>query len=212
VWTEGYHSIPRVSTQPQAYQQRPAGGCFRLSSAGVCRVVAGQWLGPWVLCKALAAAAAAAAVSPSSSLQQQGGLGLCVHVACDPGGGAPELHPDQLQQLLPRRCSSSASGAAAKQGGQEQGNEPGGQQQQQSGLLLLVPLTLGVGKVRWGPAVCLLHVVWGSGSLPCKWSASHMHMHLRNRPAFLNPWGCAVVYCDMLVPRPPPMVPAYKHP
>lgn len=119
---------------------------------GVCRVVAGQWLGPWVLCKALAAAAAAA--TANSSLQQQGGLGLCVHVACDPGGGAPELDPDQLQQLLPRSCNSSASGASAAQQGlqeHEQQHFPGVQQQQQQrGLLLLVPLTLGVGKVRWG--------------------------------------------------------------
>lgn len=119
--------------------------CASLLLASVRRVVAGQWLGPWVLCKALAAAAAA--VTPSSSLQQQGGLGLCVHVACDPGGGAPELHPDQLQQLLPSRRSSSASGGAAKHGVQEHGHQPEVQQQQQSGLLLLVPLTLGVGKV-----------------------------------------------------------------
>jgi hypothetical protein len=51
------------------------------------RVVAGQWLGPWVLCKALAAAVAA---GPD--------LGLTVHVVADPGGGAPAL--------LAHRCAA----------------------------------------------------------------------------------------------------------
>ncbi len=111
----------------------------------VHRVVAGQWLGPWVLCKALAAAAAKAT---SDSLQQQRGLGLSVHVACDPGGGAPELDPVQLQQLLPSSDSSGAAAAAAASLQERQGQQPGTQQPQQ-GLLLLVPLTLGVGKVRW---------------------------------------------------------------
>jgi len=55
----------------------------------LCRVVAGHWVGPWMLCKTLAAAAEQA--------QQQLGqsLGLHVHVVCDPGGGAPQLQPDR---------------------------------------------------------------------------------------------------------------------
>lgn len=111
--------------------------------------MAGQWLGPWVLCKALAAAAAAA-----SGPQQQGGLGLHVHVACDPGGGAPELDPGQLRQLLAAGSGSDTAGtsSAAAAGQQQEAQQPPGPQQQsqlqaQQGLLLLVPLTLGVGKV-----------------------------------------------------------------
>jgi len=127
-----------------------------------CRVVPGQWLGPWVLCKALAAAAVAAAASPlqqGSQGQQQPhqlhhGLGLHVHVACDPGGGAPQLDPQQLRQLLPADSSSNSSsrqGVAAvsspRQQQQQQPPHETQQPQQPQGLLLLVPLTLGVGKV-----------------------------------------------------------------
>lgn len=121
-------------------------------------VVPGQWLGPWVLCKALAAAAA------DYQQQQQQPLGLQVHVACDPGGGAPALQLDRLKQLLAGHHSSSAAddggreAAASQAGGGSSSSAAGssadaGQQQarqqaqQQPGLLLLVPLTLGVGRV-----------------------------------------------------------------
>lgn len=53
------------------------------------RVVAGKWLGPWVLCKALAALVNS--TRPS---------GLQVHVVCDPGGGAPELDVANIRLLL----------------------------------------------------------------------------------------------------------------
>jgi hypothetical protein len=73
-----------------------------------------------------------------------------VHVACDPGGGAPEVDPAKLQQLLPA-CNSCSGSGSSSSAGQQQG------QQAPQGLLLLVPLTLGVGKVcgldhmRWRP-------------------------------------------------------------
>ncbi|WIA30487.1 hypothetical protein OEZ86_000571 [Tetradesmus obliquus] len=117
-------------------------------------VVPGQWLGPWVLCKALAAAAAD--YQQQQQQQQQQPLGLQVHVACDPGGGAPALQLDRLKQLLPGHNSSSSAEdsrqTAAGSGGGSSSNEAGQQQaqqqaQQQLGLLLLVPLTLGVGRV-----------------------------------------------------------------
>lgn len=71
-------------------------------------IVAGEWLGPYVVCKALAALVNATACA-----------GLTVAVVSEPGGGAPTLY----------------SG--------EQGTGEGGFPR-----LLLVPLTLGVGKVR----------------------------------------------------------------
>lgn len=135
-----------------------------------------------MLCKALAAAAAAAASQQGLQQhhQQQCGLGLHVHVACDPGGGAPELNPVQLRQLLAPSSSSSCGGVGT---GQEQLEQPlqqpqkpqqeqhAQQQVQRPGLLLLVPLTLGVGKVRrsrprlvqcsgfsWQPCLFLLDV------------------------------------------------------
>eukprot|EP00775_Hariotina_reticulata_P005095 gene5095-5336_t len=111
-------------------------------------VVAGQWVGPWMLCKTLAAAAEQA---QQQLLQQQPGqsLGLQVHVVCDPGGGAPQLQPDSLKRLLQvdattmEAVHSSTAGQAAAPGAQGQLVL---QQQRQRGLLLLIPLTLGVGK------------------------------------------------------------------
>eukprot|EP00877_Chromochloris_zofingiensis_P012489 jgi/Chrzof1/7494/Cz02g25290.t1 len=132
-------------------------------------VVAGQWLGPWVLCKALEAAVAAAPPQ----------LCLAVHVVCDPGGGAPSISMHRVLPLLePSQTATSTTsppkqqqhrhgqvdsdmGTAGPSGrGDVQEQQRRQQQQQQPpdtyaqtaagkkhGLLLLVPLTLGVGKV-----------------------------------------------------------------
>ena len=52
-----------------------------LSLRLACRLVPGQWLGPWVLCHAL---------KTCVNQLRPGGLG--VHVAASPGGGAPVLY------------------------------------------------------------------------------------------------------------------------
>jgi hypothetical protein len=44
------------------------------------RVQAGEWLGPWVLCRALEVAINAARP-----------LGIAAHVLAEPGGGAPTV-------------------------------------------------------------------------------------------------------------------------
>ena len=46
----------------------------------LCRVQAGEWLGPWVLCRALEVAINAARP-----------LGIAAHVLAEPGGGAPTV-------------------------------------------------------------------------------------------------------------------------
>lgn len=90
-------SLPSLAVKYKVHSQVPAiaeagcTGCQFITGctlevcdvclACCCRVVAGQWLGPWVLCKALEAAVAAAPPQ----------LCLAVHVVCDPGGGAPSI-------------------------------------------------------------------------------------------------------------------------
>eukprot|EP00879_Flechtneria_rotunda_P032073 GHRR01035224.1.p1 GENE.GHRR01035224.1~~GHRR01035224.1.p1 ORF type:complete len:395 (+),score=182.37 GHRR01035224.1:880-2064(+) len=137
-------------------------------------VVAGQWLGPWVLCKALAAAAATQRAWQQQQQQQQQqhgqqqrSLGLHVHVVCDPGGGAPTLQPVRLKALLTAQgaCAQQAADCHCIDGSHSSSHPvqrapadiawPSQQPQQQhshgphqQGLLLLVPLTLGVGKVN----------------------------------------------------------------
>eukprot|EP00951_Prasinocladus_malaysianus_P043644 scaffold548610_cov42-Prasinocladus_malaysianus.AAC.1 len=44
------------------------------------RIVPGEWIGPYVICKALAAVV--------NRLE----LGLCIHVVSEPGGGAPTIY------------------------------------------------------------------------------------------------------------------------
>jgi hypothetical protein len=121
-----------------------------------------------VLCKALAAAAAA---QPHQHQQQ---LGLRVHVACDPGGGAPSLQPSRLRALLQPGSSSSGSGGGGGVSGSADTQAAAAaaaaaqQQQQQSpaaaGLLLLVPLTLGVGMV----SACICTHACGFQRSPCR--------------------------------------------
>ncbi len=65
-----------------------------------CRVQAGEWLGPWVLCHALQAA-----------VQRARPFGVALHVLAEPGGGAPTLY---LPTLLNKFFPSSASGSAGE--------------------------------------------------------------------------------------------------
>ena len=170
------------------------------------RVVACQWLGPWVLRHALQAAVQehqqrrqrqrADAQEAGAGAWQEGEEGereLIVHLVCCPGGGAPSLQPAELRRLFdPGRsggggsggggggrgaaaegpgaapggvsCTTDSSSAAAAAvpealdqraaaGGGCSGSaggaaQPAQQQPRAPGLLLLIPLTLGVGKVR----------------------------------------------------------------
>jgi len=89
----------------QLFQDHPS-PAHPFSLHNICRcgashgVVPGQWLGPWVLCKALEAAVAAAGPS----------LGLGVHVVCDPGGGAPQLQVHRVLELLrPSQADAAAT-------------------------------------------------------------------------------------------------------
>jgi hypothetical protein len=54
--------------------------CCNCSCRHACRVQAGEWLGPWVLCRALEVAVNAARP-----------LGIAAHVLAEPGGGAPTV-------------------------------------------------------------------------------------------------------------------------
>lgn len=54
---------------------------------GVHGVQAGEWLGPWVLCRALEVAVNAARP-----------LGIAAHVLAEPGGGAPTVYPSSLEK------------------------------------------------------------------------------------------------------------------
>jgi hypothetical protein len=51
-----------------------------LCSACMSRVQAGEWLGPWVLCRALEVA-----------INTARPLGIAAHVLAEPGGGAPTV-------------------------------------------------------------------------------------------------------------------------
>ncbi|GBF93456.1 cysteine protease [Raphidocelis subcapitata] len=91
------------------------GGRYPFSIHSICRVgaphgvVAGRWLGPWVLCHALQSAVAEAeqrqlaaeqqaqqAAGRKQAPQEHARRRLLVHVLCSPGGGAPSLQPDSL--------------------------------------------------------------------------------------------------------------------
>jgi len=88
-------------------------------------VFPGRWLGPWTACCALQAAAQHA--DPS--------IGLTVKVLGGDGGGAPLLYIDQFLPLFEATATVNAS--VDTRGGRSRG------------LLLLVPLVLGLGKVRY---------------------------------------------------------------
>ena len=68
------------------------------STSKTCRVQAGEWLGPWVLCHALQAA-----------VQRARPFGVALHVLAEPGGGAPTLYlPTLLKEFFPSSASESA--------------------------------------------------------------------------------------------------------
>lgn len=90
------------------------------------RVSPGRWLGPWTGCRALEAAAGA---SPLPL------LGLRIKVLGGVGGGAPVL---AIDRFLPSFNNVK---------GEENATEEA-PLRNDLGLLLLVPLVLGVGKVR----------------------------------------------------------------
>lgn len=85
---------------------------------------AGEWLGPWVLCRALEVAINAA--KP---------LGIAAHVLAEPGGGAPSVYPASLEKAFFPEAG----------GGNGEGNDDVAPA---SALIVLLPLTLGIDKVR----------------------------------------------------------------
>eukprot|EP00878_Enallax_costatus_P012442 GHUV01012993.1.p1 GENE.GHUV01012993.1~~GHUV01012993.1.p1 ORF type:complete len:390 (+),score=129.99 GHUV01012993.1:1071-2240(+) len=109
-------------------------------------IVVGQWLGPWVLCKALSAAATAHQNTQHQQQEHSQCLDLQVHVVCDPGGGAPTFDINMLRALMAGRDSSEQQQQDQQSAAEDCSSAAA--RQQQSGLLILVPLTLGVGKVN----------------------------------------------------------------
>ena len=60
-----------------------------------CRLVPGQWLGPWVLCHAL-----------ETCVNRVRPGGLSVHVVASPGGGAPVLYASRCEAAgMPLICT-----------------------------------------------------------------------------------------------------------
>ena len=101
----------------------------------IFRVFPGRWLGPWTGCRALEAAAAA---SPLPL------LGFKIQVLGGTGGGAPALAIDKfLHYFEDGDNSKDAEGT-----NNEENREREGLRNQKEGFLLLIPLVLGVGKVR----------------------------------------------------------------
>ncbi len=91
---------------------------------------AGEWLGPWVLCRALEVAINAARP-----------LGIAAHVLAEPGGGAPSVYPASLEKaFFPEAGSGNGDG-----GGNDGGDDDVAPA---SALIVLLPLTLGIDKVR----------------------------------------------------------------
>lgn len=123
--------------------QRHAFGLHSLCTQGAPHgVVAGEWLGPWVLCKTLEA------------VVNSSGQGVVVKVVAEPGGGAPQLFQEEVEALFTEQ-------QAGGQGQQEAGGAgPGSSQRQQCGastsgssaaapgVVVLLPLVLGVDKVN----------------------------------------------------------------
>ena len=111
------------------------GFIFYLFFLYIFRVFPGRWLGPWTGCRALEAAATA---SPLPL------LGFKIEVLGGTGGGAPALAIDKfLHYFEDGDNSKDAEGTD-----NEENREREGLRNQKEGFLLLIPLVLGVGKVR----------------------------------------------------------------
>ncbi|EFN56996.1 hypothetical protein CHLNCDRAFT_143632 [Chlorella variabilis] len=119
---------PRLARLLELFWDTPAErnpfSLHSLCRAGqACGVVAGRWLGPWVMCKTLAAAAGAA--------RRQGvDLGLTVAVLAESGGGAPLLVTSRFEPAFGAGGPPSQGQDAAAQQGQQQERE---QRQRQQG-------------------------------------------------------------------------------
>lgn len=71
--------------------------CARaLHDLDLCRVKAGEWLGPWVLCHTLEAVV---------KKMEPGSLHVHVHVVSQPGGAAPVLYTARLGTVTWYSCS-----------------------------------------------------------------------------------------------------------
>ena len=110
------------------------------ATCGRGRITPGEWLGPWVLCRAL-----------ETAVNRAHPAGLHAHMVAQPGGGAPVLYPSSVlaQYWGDER---DASGAAAAPAQQHSSPDAGDSEPPDSGvckgLVVLLPLTLGIGKVR----------------------------------------------------------------
>lgn len=67
-----------------------------LHDLALCRVKAGEWLGPWVLCHTLEAVV---------KKMEPGSLHVHVHVVSQPGGAAPVLYTARLVTVTWYSCS-----------------------------------------------------------------------------------------------------------
>ena len=109
------------------------------------RITAGEWLGPWTLCHTL-----------QEVVNRAHPVGLHVHLANTPGGGAPVLYTDRFacsfcryQQCIAILGADTKLPCSIKEvflGSTNKDAASGGLAQR--GVLLLIPLVLGLGKVN----------------------------------------------------------------
>ncbi|KXZ55993.1 hypothetical protein GPECTOR_2g1545 [Gonium pectorale] len=105
-WSRQPGSVSAVQPVVELFLDHPDAplSIHSICSAGVSAgIVAGRWVGPWMLCKGLEALFA--------RLGQQRPMGLRLHVACGAGGGAPELDVSSL-----RAQAAAAAGPEAGRG------------------------------------------------------------------------------------------------